>query len=44
MKNNKIFRILFIVFLLIVIFLLIDMARHTTPPWEKKKSAVQKDQ
>ncbi len=38
MKNNKIFRIVFIVFLLIVILLLVDMARQTTPPWKKKKA------
>lgn len=36
-KGRKIFRIVFLVFLAVVIFLLIDMARHTTAPWNKKK-------
>ncbi|MCA0364743.1 MAG: hypothetical protein LCH67_11930 [Bacteroidetes bacterium] len=37
MKNNKIFKIVFFLFLLCVIAVLIDMARQTTVPWNKKK-------
>ena len=36
-KGRKIFRIVFIIFLTAVILLLIDMARNTTAPWNKKK-------
>ncbi|MBK9933835.1 MAG: hypothetical protein IPP61_08855 [Cytophagaceae bacterium] len=37
MKNNKIFKIVFFLFLLGVIAVLIDMARQTTAPWNKRK-------
>jgi hypothetical protein len=36
-KNQKILRWVFIIFTGIVILLAIDMARHTTAPWNKKK-------
>jgi preprotein translocase subunit SecY len=39
-KNQKILRIVFIVFTAAVAILAIDMARHTTAPWNKKKQAV----
>jgi len=37
-KNKKIFIIAFFLFLATVLFLLYDMARHTTAPWNKTKS------
>ncbi len=37
MKNSKVFKIIFFLFLLGVIILLVDMARQTTAPWNKKK-------
>lgn len=37
MKNNRIFKIVFFLFLLGVIAVLIDMARQTTAPWNKRK-------
>jgi hypothetical protein len=37
MKNNKLFKIVFFIFLIAVIIVLIDMARQTTAPWNKKK-------
>jgi hypothetical protein len=36
-KNNRTFKILFIVFLLVVIAVLVDLARQTSAPWNKKK-------
>jgi anaerobic C4-dicarboxylate transporter len=39
-KNQKILRIIFIVFTAVIALLAIDMARHTTAPWNKKKQAV----
>jgi hypothetical protein len=36
-KNRKIFKIIFFVFLAIVLFVLYDMASQTTAPWNKKK-------
>jgi hypothetical protein len=39
-KNQKILRIVFIVFTAVIALLAIDMARHTTAPWNKKKQAV----
>ncbi|WP_162628071.1 hypothetical protein [Arcticibacterium luteifluviistationis] len=37
MKKKNIFKIAFLVFVGIVILLLLDMARHTTAPWNKDK-------
>jgi hypothetical protein len=37
MKNNKIFKLVFLIFLIGVIIVLVDMARQTTAPWNKKK-------
>jgi hypothetical protein len=45
MKNNKLFKIILILFVVAVIIVLIDMARQTTAPWNKKKQlerAIQK--
>ncbi|MBO0939716.1 hypothetical protein J2I47_24430 [Fibrella sp. HMF5335] len=39
-RNKRIFIGVFITFTLIVILLTIDMARHTTAPWNRKKQAV----
>ncbi|WP_337044164.1 hypothetical protein [Emticicia sp. 17c] len=36
-KNRLIFRIIFLLFLAIVIWFLYDLARQTTAPWNKKK-------
>jgi hypothetical protein len=36
-KNNLIFKIIFVVFLLGVILVLVDLARQTSAPWNKKK-------
>jgi hypothetical protein len=41
-KNRKIFYIVFLVFLLGVILVTIDMARRTTPPWERQKDNINK--
>jgi hypothetical protein len=37
-KNRKTFIVVFIVFLLIIIFLVIDMASRTTAPWNRAKA------
>jgi hypothetical protein len=37
MKNNKLFKIIFLLFVASIIAILIDMARQTTAPWNKKK-------
>ena len=37
MKNNQLFKIILIIFVIAVIVVLIDMARQTTAPWNKKK-------
>jgi hypothetical protein len=39
MKNNKLFKIILILFVIAVLVVLIDMARQTTAPWNKKKQA-----
>ena len=39
-RNKRIFIGVFLTFTLIVILLTIDMARHTTAPWNRKKQAV----
>ncbi|WP_428658126.1 hypothetical protein [Runella sp.] len=39
-KNRKIFIIASIVFIAIVVFFAVDMARRTTAPWNKKKQIV----
>ncbi|MFD2522029.1 hypothetical protein [Emticicia soli] len=36
-KNRLIFRIIFLLFLAIVIWFLYDLSRQTTAPWNKKK-------
>lgn len=36
-RNRNIFRTVFFLFLAIVIYVLYDMARQTTAPWNKKK-------
>ena len=36
-KNRLLFRIIFILFLVIVIWFLFDLSRQTTAPWNKKK-------
>ncbi|MFC3811157.1 hypothetical protein [Lacihabitans lacunae] len=36
-RNRNIFRAVFFLFLAIVIYVLYDMARQTTAPWNKKK-------
>ncbi|MPR32455.1 hypothetical protein [Salmonirosea aquatica] len=36
-KNRKTFIVVFIIFLLIIIFLVIDMASRTTAPWNRTK-------
>lgn len=36
-KNRNIFKIVFLIFLGIVLFVLFDMATRTTAPWNKKK-------
>jgi hypothetical protein len=41
-KNRKIFYIVFAVFLAIVIFVAVDMASRTTPPWKKRKETLKK--
>jgi hypothetical protein len=41
MKNNKLFKIIFVVFVLGIIAILIDFARQTTAPWNKKKQVEQ---
>ncbi len=35
--GSKIFKIIFFVFLAVVLLVLMDMARQTTAPWNKKK-------
>ena len=37
-KNRKTFIVVFIIFLLIVVFLVIDMASRTTAPWNRAKA------
>jgi hypothetical protein len=39
-RNRKIFIIASIIFVAIVAFIAIDMARRTTAPWSKKKQIV----
>ncbi len=41
-KNRKIFYAVFAVFLAIVVFVAIDMATRTTPPWKKRKDSLKK--
>ena len=36
-KNRKTFIVVFIIFLLIVVFLVIDMASRTSAPWNRTK-------
>ncbi|MFN3588506.1 MAG: hypothetical protein ACK4UP_03930 [Spirosomataceae bacterium] len=36
-KNRNIFKIIFLLFLALVLFFLYDMSRQTTAPWNKKK-------
>lgn len=36
-KNQQIFKIIFLLFIAVVLFFLWDMSRQTTAPWEKKK-------
>lgn len=36
-RNRLIFKIIFVVFIAIVLFFLYDLSRQTTAPWEKKK-------
>ena len=38
-KNRKIFIVVFIVFLLTMIFMVVDMANRTTAPWNRNKSS-----
>jgi uncharacterized membrane protein YvbJ len=37
MKKNKLFKIVFVAFVLGILAILYDMARQTTAPWNKKK-------
>ena len=37
-KNRKTFIVVFIVFLLIIVFLVIDMASRTSAPWNRSKN------
>lgn len=37
-KNRKIFIIVFIVFLLTILFIVVDMANRTTAPWNRNKN------
>ncbi|WP_165492341.1 hypothetical protein [Jiulongibacter sediminis] len=37
MKKNNIFKIVFIVFVAIVLYFLYDMSRQTSAPWNKDK-------
>lgn len=36
-QNNKLFKIVFLVFLAIILLTVFDLAKHTTGPWNKKK-------
>ena len=36
-KNRTIFRTIFLLFLAVVLYILYDMSRQTTAPWNKKK-------
>ena len=36
-RNQRIFAIIFIAFVLIVIFITVDMASKTTAPWNRRK-------
>ncbi|WP_166562808.1 hypothetical protein [Emticicia sp. CRIBPO] len=36
-KNRLVFKIIFVLFLALVLFFLYDMSRQTTAPWNKKK-------
>jgi hypothetical protein len=37
-RNQKIFRIIFLIFLGVVLYFLYDLSRQTTAPWKKKKN------
>ncbi|WP_238806333.1 hypothetical protein [Emticicia aquatica] len=37
-RNRTIFRVIFLVFLAIVIYFLYDLSRQTVAPWNKKKN------
>jgi hypothetical protein len=42
MKKKNIFRIVFVIFVALVLLVLADMARRTTAPWNKDKHMEQK--
>ncbi len=42
-RNQRIFITVFILFLAVIIFLTIDMASHTTAPWNKLAAPSQSD-
>ena len=37
-RNQKIFRIIFLIFLGVVLYFLYELSRQTTAPWKKKKN------
>lgn len=37
MKKQQLFKLIFLLFLGVVLFFLYDMSRQTTAPWNKKK-------
>ncbi len=37
-RNRSLFRIIFLIFLAIVLYFLYDLSRQTTAPWKKKKN------
>jgi hypothetical protein len=37
-KGKRIFKIIFLLFMIVVLIALYDLARHTTAPWKKKKA------
>ncbi len=39
-RNRRLFIIVFLAFTLLVVMLTVDMASHTTAPWNRKKQAV----
>ena len=39
-RNRRIFILVFLAFTLLVVMLTVDMASHTTAPWNRKKQAV----
>ena len=41
-KNRKIFFAVFAIFLAIVVYVAVDMASRTTPPWKKRKDTLNK--